>query len=52
MNISFHVVGIVSPMNHVTKRGGTFWAYGVVVTMFDFHRSDWGSNPGRGGKIS
>ena len=27
-------------------------AYGVVVTMFDFHRSDRGSNPGRGGKIS
>ena len=25
---------------------------GVVVTMFDFHRSDLGSNPGRGGKIS
>ena len=22
------------------------WAYGVVVSMFDFHRSDWGSNPG------
>ena len=28
------------------------WAYGVVVSRFDFHRSDWGSNPGRGGKIS
>ena len=27
-------------------------AYGVVVTMFDFHRSDRGSNPGCGGKIS
>ena len=27
------------------------WAYGVVVSMFDFHRSDRGSNPGRGGKI-
>ena len=26
--------------------------YGVVVCMFDFHRSDRGSNPGRGGKIS
>ena len=24
----------------------------VVVSMFDFHRSDRGSNPGRGGKIS
>ena len=28
------------------------WAYGVVVSMFDFHRSDLGSNPGRGGKMS
>ena len=28
------------------------WAYGGVVSMFDFHRSDRGSNPGRGGKIS
>ena len=27
-------------------------AYGVVVSMFDFHCSDRGSNPGRGGKIS
>ena len=27
-------------------------AYGVVVSMFDFHRSDRGSNPDRGGKIS
>ena len=28
------------------------WAYGVVVSIFDSHRSDRGSNPGRGGKIS
>ena len=28
------------------------WAYGVVVSMFDFHHSDQGSNPGRGGKVS
>ena len=27
-----------------------FLAYGVVASMFDFHRSDRGSNPGRGGK--
>ena len=27
-------------------------AYGVVVSMFDFHRSDRVSNPGRSGKIS
>ena len=26
-------------------------ACGVVVSMFDFHRSGWGSNPGRGGEI-
>ena len=31
---------------------GLILAYGVVVSMFDFHRSDWGSNPGHGGKIS
>ena len=31
---------------------GPVRAYGVVVSMFDFHRSDRGSNPGRGGKIS
>ena len=30
----------------------TRWAYGVVVSMFDFHRSDRGSNPSRGSKIS
>ena len=29
-----------------------FRAYGVVVSMFDFHLSDRGSNPGCGGKIS
>ena len=28
------------------------WAYGVVVSMFDFHRSDGDSNTGCGGKIS
>ena len=28
------------------------WAYGVVVSMFDFHCSDRGPNPGRGSKIS
>ena len=27
------------------------WPYGVVVSMFDFHSSDEGSNPGCGGKI-
>ena len=28
------------------------WTYGVAVSMFDFHCSDWGPNPGHGGKIS
>ena len=27
------------------------WACGLVVSMFDFHRSDCGSNPDRGGEI-
>ena len=35
--------------NVKTKR---IWAYGVVVSMFGFHRSDRGLNPSRGGKIS
>ena len=39
---------IASSLNIV----GILWAYGVVVSMFHFHRSDWGSNPGRDGKIS
>ena len=32
-------------------QGSYLWPYGVVVSMFDFHRSDQGSNPDRGGKI-
>ena len=28
------------------------WACGVVVSMFEFHRSERGSNPGRGGEFS
>ena len=28
------------------------WAHGVVVIMFDFHRSDRGSNRGRGDEFS
>ena len=28
------------------------WACGVVVSMFDFHRSDRGPNPGRGSEFS
>ena len=34
------------------RGGGCLWAYGVVVSMFDFHSSDRGSNHDRGGKIS
>ena len=34
------------------KLSKPLWSYGVVVSKFDFHRSDRGSNPGRGGKIS
>ena len=39
-------------MTHVLGPLRPLWVYGVVVSMFDFHRSDRGSNPGRGGKIS
>ena len=42
-----HVCACVCVCVHVWE-----WAYGVVVSMFDFHCSDRGSNPGRGGKIS
>ena len=28
------------------------WACGLVVNMFDFQRSDRGSNPGRGSEFS
>ena len=28
------------------------WAYGVLVSMFDFQHKDRGSNPGRGDEIS
>ena len=40
----------LSPSERIEKPSQ--WAYDVVVSMFDFHRSDRGSNPGRGGKIS
>ena len=44
----------IYPHHHIrtTFTLQTLGAYGVVVSMFDFHRSDRGSNPGRGGKIS
>ena len=36
----------------INDEAASLWCmvYGVVVSMFDFHRSDRGSNPGRGGK--
>ena len=40
------------PPTHTHRHRHRHWAYGVVASMFDFQRSDWGSNPGRGGKIS
>ena len=39
-------------INNPYTTWSALWAYGVVISMFDFHRSDRGSNPGRGGKIS
>ena len=45
----FHKMTITI-MKTVFKR--PLWACDVVVSMFDFHRSDRGSNPGRGGKFS
>ena len=47
MNISEQELGYIG-----NKLEVDIWVYGVVVRMFVFHRSDRGSNPGRGGKIS
>ena len=45
------IVFLVAFMRHsLPKKTGNH--NGVVVSMFDFHRSDRGSNPGRGSKIS
>ena len=38
--------------NSILKINTYIWAYSAVVSVFDFHRSDRGSNPGRGGKVS
>ena len=49
---------ITCPPNHCSiitlqfKQVVDIGARGVVVSMFDFHRSDRGSNPGRGGEFS
>ena len=40
------------PFSPKLRHGLGLWAYGAVVSIFDFHRSDRGSNPGRGSKIS
>ena len=53
LEISSAIVSLVQ--SKTLKMSWLCWkllAYGLVVSMFDFHRSDWGSNPGRGGKIS
>ena len=49
---TFTVYGPCGPMSLWAYGSMGLWAYDVVVSMFDFHRSDRGSNPGRGGKIS
>ena len=38
--------------SYITRATRATRACGVVVSMFDFHRSDRGSNPGRGGEFS
>ena len=50
-----HALARISTLTCFNQRKiiiNALWAYGVVVSMFDFHRSDRSSNPGRGGKIS
>ena len=37
---------------HAYTTSSYTWAFGVVVSMFDLHRSDWDSNPGRDGELS
>ena len=39
-------------IKYILNANNYLMAYGVVVSMFDFHHSDRGSNPGRGCKIS
>ena len=49
MHLVYH---ITSPDHDYVIAPNHKWAHGVVVSMFDFHHSDQGSNPARGGKIS
>ena len=44
-------VDIFGPFKSYSSVNKRAW-HGVVVSMFDFHRSDRGSNPGRGGEFS
>ena len=44
--------GMLGAQKSFTDRFLLFVYATVVVSMFDFHRSDRGSNPGRDGKIS
>ena len=48
-SISFSALTMTGKIDSISSPS---WAYGVVVSMFDFYCSDRGSNPGRGGKIS
>ena len=48
LSLSFLIV--VCGKGHL--KANAYGAYGVVISMFDFHCSDRGSNSGRGGKIS
>ena len=43
-NIFYSGTGVVGALHYCIVL-----AYGAVVSMFDFHRIDRGSNPGRGG---
>ena len=48
------MISIILYLMGLDERNETYvvWAYGVVVSMFGFHRSDRGLNPSCGGKIS
>ena len=49
---SLTIVNTVVVVTNIFPLHKCMWAYGVVVSMFDFHRSDCSSNHGRRGKIS
>ena len=52
-NDSYNLYAVLKEKKvEITEITEWHWAYDVVASMFDFHCSDWGSNPGRGSKIS